>query len=246
MIVDFMDRYGSKWVAAGLGIACIAVIAWMLNASTFSVDTVILDRDESSSPALLDEHALLTDLEWVKGQNVFRLNTAAITAQIESVPSVQWAFASVGIDGEVRVSISYRKPVANWTAGGKSFLVGRSAILLAEGHDRTLPLTIRDLGRTSAEVGDYVNPEALDAAYKLHQNLPIMGIEPATISYSATTGIVVRDASDREILFGPPEYLTAKFIALKAVLDDAARQGEELQQIDLRPMGRPTYRVRED
>ena len=246
MIVDFMERYGSKWVAAGLGIACIVVTAWMLNASTFNVKTVILDRDDASSPALLDEQALLTDLGWVKGQNVFRLNTAAITAQIEAVPSVQWAYASVGIDGEVRVSISYRKPVANWTVGGKSFLVGGSAILLAEGHDGSLPLTIQEIARTSAQVGDYVNPEALDAAYKLHQNLPIMGVVPATISYSATSGIVVRDASDREILFGPPEYLMAKFIALKAVLDDAARQGEQLQQIDLRPMGRPTYKVRED
>ncbi len=75
----------------------------------------------------VESRALLTDLEWVKGQNVFRLNTAAITAQIEAVPSVQWAYASVGIDGEVRVSISYRKPVANWTALNTAWAVTSTA-----------------------------------------------------------------------------------------------------------------------
>ena len=72
-----------------------------------------------------------------------------------------------------------------------------------------------------------------------------MGVHPALIAYSAKGGLVIRDTVEREIIFGPPEDLTAKLIGLKAVLDDAARRGEQVHRIDLRPLDRPTYQIRD-
>ncbi len=246
MIADFMIRYGSKWTAAGFAVACVTVLVWMMTSPTFRIDSIVLVHDPNSSPALLDETVILSRLNWVNGENVFRLNTARVAEQVEAEPAVQWADVEAGIDGELRILVTYRRPVANWNVGGTSYLVGMDAILLAEGTDGSLPLTVKEIGGNPAAVGQQVNPDALEMAYKLNRNLPVMGVEPAVIAYSAAGGFVIRDAVEREIIFGPPADLTAKLIALKAVLDDAARQGEQVRRIDLRPLDRPTYQIRED
>jgi cell division septal protein FtsQ len=246
MIADFMMRYGSKWLAAGFSIACLALFVWMLTSPTFRIDRVVIVNDANSSKALLDKTDILSRLAWVNGENVFRLDTTRVAEQIEAEPSVQWADVEAGIDGQLRVLVTYRRPVANWNVAGTSYLVGKGAILLAEGSDGSLPFTVEQIGGNPATVGQQVNPDALEMAHKLNRNLPVMGVEPVLIAYSAGGGLVIRDTFEREIIFGPPEDLTAKLIALKAVLDDAARQGEQVRRIDLRPLERPTYQIRED
>ena len=245
MIADFMLRYGSKWIAAGFAVACLTMLAWMLTSPTFRIDRMVLVHDPDSSPALLDKTDLLSRLGWVNGENVFRLDTAKVVEQVEADPAVQWADIEVGIDGQLRVVVTYRQPVANWQINGMTYLVGKGAILLAEGSDGSLPLTIQQIGGSPAKVGQQVNPDALEMAYKLNRNLPVMGVHPALIAYSAKGGLVIRDTVEREIIFGPPEDLTAKLIGLKAVLDDAARRGEQVHRIDLRPLDRPTYQIRD-
>ena len=240
-----MLRYGSKWVAAGLAVACLTLLAWMLTSPTFRIDRMVLVHDPDSSPALLNKTDLLSRLGWVNGENVFRLDTAKVIEQVEADPAVQWAGVEAGIDGELRIVVTYRRPVANWQVSGVSYLVGKGAILLAEGSDPSLPLTIHQIGGKPAKVGQQVNPDALEMAYKLNRNLPVMGVHPSVIAYSATGGLIIRDTVEREIIFGPPEDLTAKLIALKAVLDDVARQGEQAHRIDLRPLDRPTYQIRD-
>ena len=245
MITDFMIRYGSKWTAAGFAIAFLALFVWMMTSATFRIDRVVLVHDSNSSPALLDDTDMLSRIGWVNEKNVFRLDTAKVAAQVEADPAVHWADVSAGIDGQLRVMVIYRRPVANWKVGGTSYLVGKGAILLAEGSDESLALTVEEFGGDPANVGQQVNPDALEMAHKLNRNLPVMGVEPALIAYSAAGGFVIQDAIEREIIFGPPEDLSAKLIALKAVLDDAARQGERVTRIDLRPLDRPTYQVLE-
>ena len=245
MIADFMLRYGSKWVAAGFALVCLTLLAWMLTSPTFRIDRMVVVHDPSSSPALLNKTDLLSHLGWVNGKNVFWLDTTKVAEQVEADPAVQWAAVEAGIDGELRLVVTYRQPVANWQANGSSYLVGKGAILLAEGSDSSLPLTIHQIEGEPVKVGQQVNPDALEMAYKLNRNLPVMGIHPSVIAYSATGGLVIRDNVEREIIFGPPQDLTAKLVGLKAVLDDVARQGEQADRIDLRPLDRPTYKIRD-
>ena len=245
MIAEFMVRYGSKWFAGGFALTCLSLITWMLTSPIFRIDHLVIVHDPNSSTALLDETEVLTRLAWVNGKNVFQLDTREVAKQVEAEPSVKWAEVEASIDGQLRVFVTYRRPVANWNVAGKSYLVGKEAILLAEGSDSSLSLTIEEIGGETAAVGQQVNPDALEVGHKLRKNLPIMGIEPTLITYSAAGGFLIRDVADREIIFGPPENLMAKLIALKAVLDDAARQGNEVSRIDLRPLERPTYQIRE-
>jgi len=147
------------------------------------------------------------------------------------------------IDGTLIIRVTYRTPVANWQVGDKTFLVDGAGALLAEGREESLGLTVMDMDRSTASAGDRVSPRALEAAYKLQKNLPLMEVVPVRIAYSSPAGFVITDERSREITFGPPEFLAAKLVALRAVLDDAARSGEEVARIDLRPLDRPTYQI---
>lgn len=242
-MIALMERYEGKWLSLGAGLSGLLVIALMLSFPQFRVRKIQVERDYGSPPPLVDEGSLARRLAWVRGSNVFSLNTARLAGEINAEPSIQAAVVETRIDGTVIVRVTHRAPVANWEIGGRSYLVGPNGGLLAEGRDGSLGLTVIDTEHAAAKPGDRVNVDALEAAYKLSANLPILGVTPSRIAYSGMAGLVVTDSLNREITFGPPDFLRAKLVALQAVLDEAARKGERINRVDLRPVDRPTYQI---
>ena len=219
---------------------------WFLSSPMFKVRSIALMRDYGSPPPLIDELELAKQLSWTHGESSFRLGTKALAAQLEEEPAVRSAAVETQLDGSLRIWVTHRRPVANWQVGKTTYLVDETARLLAEGQDPQLALTIRDLEPSTVQVGDQENLTALKAAYSLQLNLPLLALQPLHITHSAAAGITVATTNGVDILFGPPEDLEAKLISLKAVLDDAARQGIRIRSIDLRPIERPTYKAYED
>ena len=242
-MIDFVERYTNKWISLVLALGAATMLVWLLSSPMFKVSSISLVRDYGSPPPLVDELELASRLSWTHGESVFRLGTQALAAELEEEPSVRSAAIEPHLDGSLLIRVTHRRPVANWQVGETSYLVDETARLLAVGSDPTLGLTIRDLETTEAKVGEIVNLTALEAAYILKENLPLLALEPLHITHSGATGITVTTVEGVEILFGPPESLEAKLVALKAVLDDAARQGIRVRSVDLRPIERPTYKA---
>ena len=245
-MIDFVERYINKWISLILALAAVTTVIWFLSSPVFKVRSISLMRDYGSPPPLIDELELAEQLSWTHGESIFRLGTKALAAQLEAEPSVRSAAVETQLDGALRIWITHRRPVANWQVGKKTYLVDETARLLAEGQDPKLSLTVRDLETSNVKVGDQVNLTALKAAYSLQANLPLLALQPLHITHSGAAGITVATMNGVEILFGPPENLEAKLVSLKAVLDDAARQGIRIRSVDLRPVERPTYKAFED
>ena len=242
-MIDFVDRYSNKWMSLILALSAATLLIWLLSSPMFRISSISLVRDYGSPPPLVDELELANRLSWTHGQSIFRLGTKALAAELEAEPSVRSAAVETRLDGSLIIRVTHRRPVANWQIGEQSFLVDETARLLAVGFDSALGLTVRDLETADAQVGDIVNLTALEAAYVLKENLPLLALEPMRITHSGAAGITVTTVDGVEILFGPPEKLESKLISLKAVLDDAARQGIRIRSVDLRPVERPTYKA---
>jgi cell division septal protein FtsQ len=242
-MIDFVDRYSNKWFSLILSLSAATLLVWLLSSPMFRISSISLVRDYGSPPPLVDELELASRLSWTYGQSIFRLGTEALAAQLEEEPSVRSAAVETHLDGSLLIRVTHRRPVANWQVGEQSFLVDETARLLAVGSDPALTLTIRDLETTDAQIGDIVNLTVLKAGYILKENLPLLALEPLYITHSGAAGITVTTTDVIEILFGPPESLEAKLVSLKAVLDDAARQGIRVRSVDLRPIERPTYKA---
>lgn len=245
-MIEFVERYTSKWMSLVLAIGAGATLIWLLSSPLFEIRSISLIRDYGSPPPLVDERELAGRLSGTIGQSIFRLSTTRLAAELEQEPSVRSAVVEARLDGSLVIRVTHRRPVANWQVGGQTYLVDETATLLAAGSDQDLELTIRDLETTDAVIGDVVNLTALEAAYILDKNLPILALTPLEITHSGPTGITITTVNGIEILFGPPERLEAKLVSLKAVLDDAARQGIQVRSIDLRPIDRPTYKAFDD
>ncbi len=236
-MIEFVDRHSSKWISLVLALGAGAALIWFLSSPLFTIRSISLIRDYGSPPPLVDELELAGRLSWTVGESIFRLRTVDLSAELEDEPSVRSAAVETRLDGSLIIRVTHRRPVANWQVGEQTFLVDETATLLAAGSDPDLALTVHDLETREPAIGDIVNLTALD------QNLPLLALEPLHITHSGPAGITVTTVDGVEILFGPPEGLEAKLIALNAVLEDAARQGIAIRSIDLRPVDRPTYKA---
>ena len=242
-MIEFVDRHSSKWISLVLALGAGVTLIWFLSSPLFTIRSISLIRDYGSPPPLVDEVELASRLSWTVGESIFRLRTTDLSAELEDEPSVRSAAVETRLDGSLIIRVTHRRPVANWQVGEQTFLVDETAALLAAGSDPTLALTVHDLETREPDIGDIVNLTALEAAYILDQNLPLLALEPLHITHSGPAGITVTTVDGVEILFGPSEGLEAKLIALNAVLEDAARQGIAIRSIDLRPIDRPTYKA---
>lgn len=218
------------------------VLVWMLNSPVFGVRNVTVHRADSSPPPVVDPHEVEAVVGSVLGQGVFRLDTERLRERLRAIPGVADALVTTSLDGRVTATVSYQAPVANWVIGGQSYLVNADGEILAARYQADLELTVEEVSERGVAIGDLVNVDALQAAYQLQNNLPLLRVVPNRMYYSGG-GLVVVDHSGRELLFGDTDRLAAKLVALQAVLEEAGRRGERIASVDLRPVDRPTYRT---
>ena len=230
--------------AASLLLSAVAagVLVWLLNSPLFLVRDVTVHRAESSPPPVVDPARIEAVAETALAQNVFRVDTDGIEAELRAIPGVADALVAAGIDGRVTVTISYRAPVANWVVLGQSYLVDGDGEILSARYLPDLQLTVEDRSRAAMAPGDRINLDALHAAYQLQNNLPLLRVMPSQIQYSGG-GLLVVDHSGLELQFGGTDRMESKLVALHAVLEQASRLGERIASVDLRPVDRPTYRT---
>jgi hypothetical protein len=130
-----------------------------------------------------------------RGENLFRLPTGPLQAELESLPTVRHARVDVRLPGTLAVTLEERVPVLVWQAGEQRFLADAEGALFGRLEDDAPPtaagLPVIDDRRAASAglaVGSRLEPVDLDAATRL------ASLRPADVGSSAVAlGVAVTD-----------------------------------------------------
>jgi cell division protein FtsQ len=136
-------------------------------------------RMEVNALKFTDAAAVEAALADVRGENLFRLPTGPLQAELEAIPTVAHARIDVRLPGTLAVTLDERVPVLIWQAGDQRYLADADGSLFAlvEGTPpaETADLPVVDDRRASAgglAIGSPLDPVDLDAATRLASLIP--------------------------------------------------------------------------
>jgi cell division protein FtsQ len=147
---------------------------------------------------LTDPAAVEAALTAVRGENLFRLSTGPLLAEIERLPTVDHARIDVRLPATLAVTVEEREPVLVWRAGEARYLAAADGTLFAKLGDGTagpagaaagLPeVDDSRTGSSTLAVGSRLAPVDVDAATRL------ASLRPADVGSSAVAlSIAVTD-----------------------------------------------------
>jgi cell division septal protein FtsQ len=159
-----------------------------------------------------DPLAVQRSVEPARGENLFRLSTAPLVAELRDIPTVADARIGIALPGTLVVTLDEREPVLVWKVGSQRYLVDRDGLLVGRlGDDappeaEQLPAVVDERARSSSfGVGQRLDPVDVDAATRL------ASLTPAQIASSAgRLAVVVTDDHGFE-LRAQPKGWTAIF-----------------------------------
>ncbi len=118
-------------------------------------------------------------LDEVRGENLFRLSTAALTAELRELPTVDDARIRIALPRTINVSLVEREPVLLWTVGARRYLADDRGVLLGLLGDappevaQGLPVIIDQRAASAGlSVGARLDPVDVDAATRLASLTP--------------------------------------------------------------------------
>ena len=194
-------------------------------------------RLEVEGVVFTDRAAVEAALAGARGENLFRLATSPLQAQIETLPTVAHAGVDIRLPGTLAVTVDERQPVLIWQVGERRWLTDAAGAVFAElGDDppaeaSSLPVvTDRRSLSASLAVGSQLDPVDLDAATRLASLTPDdVGSSAASISVTVTdeTGFALSTAPEGwSAIFGfyTPSLRTTELIPgqvrlLRSLLD---------------------------
>jgi len=125
-----------------------------------------------------DAAAVEATLADARGENLFRLPTGPLVAELETLPTVDDARVDIRLPGTLAVTIEEREPVLIWQVGDERFLADGEGALFApvgEASPEAADLPVVDDRRKAATVlavGSRLDPVDLDAATRLASLAP--------------------------------------------------------------------------
>ena len=118
-------------------------------------------------------------LEGARDQNLFRLVTSPLEAEVDKLPTVRAAQVSVRLPDTIAVRIQERTPILVWRMGARRYLVDTDGTLFARITEEPPPSVaglpiVEDRRAASAglSVGRTIDPIDLDAATRIASLVP--------------------------------------------------------------------------
>ncbi len=185
----------------------------------------------------------LLDVATLRGQNLFRLDTAALAAEIERHPRVGRASVRRRPPDTLVVDIREREPWAAWHSGPTTYLVDRDGYILGEGSPTPEMLTVVQPSPPYPQPGQRVDPQTLRLAVDLAQRVPAaIGEEVRLFEYAPGAGLAITTKKGHRARVGDGSDLDYKLAVWSAVLKDGPRQNVPVGHVDLRFPTRPFAR----
>jgi cell division protein FtsQ len=189
-----------------------------------------------------DRAAVEAALAGARGENLFRLSTAPLQAQVETLPTVADARVDIRLPGTLAVTIDERQPVLIWQVGERRWLTDAAGTLFAELADAPpaeaadLPVvTDRRSLSSSLAVGSRLDAVDLDAATRLASLTPDdVGSTAASLAVTVTdeTGFALSaEPASWSAIFGlyTPSLRTTELIPSQVRLLRSLLDGREAQ-----------------
>ena len=200
----------------------------------------------------------------LQGQNIFLLDTAALTARIEMLPLVAAASVEKQWPNQLMVTVTERVPVLLWQTQNETYTVDRQAMVMAPasqtiGSDQLMTVVdarSQQVGVSGQPIQPGVRLDQADVAFALQvfARLPqVTGINDFTLRYDA---IGSGDAGGSYVVESPGGWLAYlgsandtnpldnRLMELQQILALAQKQQLHLATIDVRFGLRPVYTLK--
>ena len=237
--VDEADRRSLRRWAIGAGVAlAIAVLAVSLTTTPlFHAKTIRVEGGHRLSDRQV-RRAAGVDAQ----TNVFSLDEGAVERKLERDPWIADAVVTTSLPSTVRIRVREREPVGLTRTEDGVILVAGDGSILGPSSGGNLP----DIRMPTPAVGQPVPtvpaPLLITAASAAVEFGPTLRPQIDAIIVQSD-GTLTLDLGDGvTVAYGEPSDLEAKAAALRAILDYAEAEGEELILIDLRSPAAPTAR----
>jgi cell division septal protein FtsQ len=160
--------------AALIALASAAAIYGVASSSAFDYARLRVQPQ----PVYTDPNAVEQALDFVRGANLFRLDTTPLQAAILNIRTIDSARVSVELPDTLVVTLRERQPILIWAIGARRYLVDDEGNLFAKldgAPAATSALPVIDDERASSaglSIGVTLDPVDLDAATRLGSVLP--------------------------------------------------------------------------
>jgi cell division protein FtsQ len=221
-------------MVGGLVLAGSAVaIRWLLTAPRFAVTAVDVSGTSRVSADRVRAAAAIEP-----GTNVWRLDPAAITARVESVPEIRRAEVIRNLPNRISILVEERRPFTLVHAGRLHWLDEEGRVL-DEAREATAPAVPVVSGLSDAELFTMrtdPSPRARDAVALIRVLLRTRSAlvsEISEIDVSRNDGPVLYTVDGVEVRLGTDEW-EERLARLERILGQVGREGETVHAIDLR------------
>jgi cell division septal protein FtsQ len=180
----------------------------------------------------------------VGARNLFFIDRYHIETSVLGLRPLAKVESRLQLPNRLILHVEEREPAYVWRVEPTSYLVSRDGVILSEaGKMETRSVTFIDLDGRRVNVGEEIDPHALDAAEYLLSELPgRTGIRPTHFEYSRTFGVVLPTNQGFRVAFGQPDDLPEKVSVLRALLENVTPGQPPISFIDLRFKDNPYLR----
>jgi hypothetical protein len=183
----------------------------------------------------------VADASGIDGANLFTLSSVEIARTLpQTMPGVKSADLSVGLGGEVTLTITERAPILLWHQGGSAYWVDAEGVIFpATGPlDGLVEVNVPDKGPTLTLDGQpNIAPEVVASALQLTVALPA----GSRIVYDAQHGLGMQDANGWPVYFGDSGNIPAKLTVYSNLVDGLRARGIRPLLVNVANLRQPFY-----
>lgn len=231
-------------IALGVALALIAAVVGLALSPLFAVQKIAISGRNG-----IEEAALISGSGISVGDHLVAVDLAAVRASLMKMPWVASAQVERKWPNTVVVNVTEQRPAALLQVADSFLLVSSTGRILQSEQgadperpllklDGSLSLAQNEPARASSEpegpdlVGKTVSSEVSQAIGVLERMPESLRSEVAGAQMSKTGALSLELTDGTQILFGPPEGIAAKLLAVESVLDQVVR--DCMKTIDVR------------
>ncbi len=228
-----LPRMDLRWRRYALPLLIVALAAfggWLLYRSpALSIHGVTVKGNHVLPAEALRQVAALN------GQSVINPDFAAAEKSLQALPLVKAAHVSHDWPFGATITIVERAPWGVWQAGGQSYVIDDSGVVLALPAPLGAPAIAQTDSAPPLSPGGRVDIGAVDVAKRLvATSQQTLGRAVTGLEFSQATGLTIVLDGGLRVAFGDAQGYDFKVATLFALLQQAQQQGEELHSVDLR------------